>query len=100
MNNPVSDELQDAWRSDPRCVECGEAIGSAGDAALLVGPDRVAHRVRCFVPALLRANPLLKLLAAQPGAQEVNISPLIPLERRADASATELGRRAAGGGHG
>ena len=43
----VSDELLGAWGADARCAECGELIAKAENAALLVGPNRVAHRDRC-----------------------------------------------------
>jgi len=66
----VVDELADAWRSDPRCVECGRTVAAVSEAALLVGPNRVTHRDGCFIPALLRANPHLRMLAARPIAQE------------------------------
>jgi hypothetical protein len=75
----VSDELADAWRANARCAECGEPVREVSDAALLVGPNRVAHRDGCFVPALLRTNPMLKLLAARGTAQEVTIAPTTPL---------------------
>ena len=74
----ISDELLSAWRTDARCAECGGTVAAACDAALLVGPNRVVHRDRCFVPALLRANPLLKLLAARTPAQEVKNVPSVP----------------------
>lgn len=67
----ASDELLAAWERDPRCAECAATILSAEDAAFLVAAERVVHRVRCFVPALLRRHPSLRLLAAHPGAKEV-----------------------------
>ncbi len=92
----ISDELLSAWRSDARCAECGQPVAAASDAALLVGPNRVAHRDRCFVPALLRANPLLKLLAARKPAQEVTIAPSVP-PRSPDTPVARPERREAGG---
>jgi hypothetical protein len=35
-----------------------------------VGSNRVAHKERCFIPALIRGNPHLKLFMARRGAQE------------------------------
>ena len=92
----ISDEVVSAWRSDARCAECGGVVAAASDAALLVGPNRVVHRDRCFVPALLRANPLLKLLAARTPAQEVTITPPAPA-RSPDPSESRADRRAPGG---
>lgn len=66
----VGDELADAWRNDPRCAGCGRPVAAVSEAALLVGPNRVTHREGCFIPALLRANPHLRMLAARPIAQE------------------------------
>ncbi len=66
----VSDELAAAWRDDPSCAECGEPVRSVAEAALLVGSNRVTHRERCFVPALIRVHPQLKLLSARKGAEE------------------------------
>lgn len=74
----ISDELVSAWEADARCAECGKPVVAASDAALLVGPNRIAHRDRCFVPALLRAHPLLKRLAARTPAQEVTNAPSEP----------------------
>lgn len=65
----VSEELAAAWEADPRCVECGEAVQSVLEAALLVGLNRVAHKERCFIPALVRENPHLKLLTARGSAR-------------------------------
>jgi hypothetical protein len=76
----VSDELLAAWKADPRCAECGEPVRSALEAALLVGPNRVTHRERCFVPALVRRNPHLKLLTARLGAQEDTVPAKAPRE--------------------
>ncbi len=70
-----SDELLSAWTRDPLCVECGALVVSVADAALLVGPQRVAHRALCFVPALLRHYPYLRRLAAHEGAKEVRGAP-------------------------
>jgi hypothetical protein len=56
------DALRSAWEANPRCLECGESVRTMHDAALVVGPDRITHRDRCFVPALLRANPQLASL--------------------------------------
>ena len=92
----ISDELLGAWRSDARCAECGKPVAAASDAALLVGPNRVVHRDGCFVPALLRANPLLKLLAARRPAQEVTITPSDPADSR-DLSEPRATWRASGG---
>ena len=93
----ISDEIVTAWQSDARCAQCGNPVVLASDAALLVGPNRVVHRDRCFVPALLRANPLLKLLAARKPAQEVTTT------RPAAAGLPELtesrAERRAPGGH-
>ena len=89
----VSEELVDAWRANARCAECGELIEEVAEAALVVGPNRVAHREGCFVPALLRANPLLKLRGSRRGAKEVVISP------SGEAQASDA-KRAAGGGRG
>jgi len=61
--SPV-DELLTAWETDARCLECGRRIDTVTDAALLVGPMRVAHREGCFVPALLRLNPQLHLMSS------------------------------------
>jgi hypothetical protein len=63
-HRPVSphDALHAAWEANPHCLECGESVRTLRDAALVVGPDRVTHRDRCFVPALLRANPQLASL--------------------------------------
>jgi hypothetical protein len=66
----VSEELVAAWKADPRCAQCGEPVRSVLDAALLVGSNRVAHKERCFIPALIRGNPHLKLFTARQGAQE------------------------------
>ncbi|HJU65334.1 MAG TPA: hypothetical protein VJ596_06625 [Gemmatimonadaceae bacterium] len=66
-----SEEITNAWLANPRCVECGELVASVAESALLVGPGRVAHREWCFVPALIRLNPLLNQLAAQKRAKEV-----------------------------
>lgn len=66
----LSEELVAAWRADSRCAYCGETVRSALDAALLVGSNRVAHKERCFIPALIRGNPHLKLFTARQGAQE------------------------------
>ena len=66
----VSDELLAAWTADPRCVECGEPVRSVLDSALLVGADRVTHRERCFIPALVRRHPHLRLLTARLRAKE------------------------------
>ena len=74
----ISDELVSAWEADARCAECGKLVVAVSDAALLVGPNRIAHRDRCFVPALLRAHPLLKRLAARMPAQEVTNAPTEP----------------------
>jgi len=60
---PPVDELEQAWAADPRCVECGQLVASVGQAALLVGPMRVTHRDGCFIPALLRAHPQLRMLS-------------------------------------
>jgi hypothetical protein len=56
-------ELVERWRASPFCAECGEGIQTAEDAALIVTTKRVVHKNKCFIPALLRANPHLKLLA-------------------------------------
>jgi hypothetical protein len=66
----ISDELAAAWRDDSSCAECGEPVHSVAEAALLVGSNRVTHRERCFVPALIRVHPQLKLLSARKGAEE------------------------------
>lgn len=66
----VSEELAAAWEAEPRCAECGELVRSAFDAALLVGPNRVTHKERCFIPALIRGNPQLKLLTTRRSAKE------------------------------
>jgi hypothetical protein len=59
-------------------VECGDLVASVAESALLVGPGRIAHRQRCFVPALIRLHPLLNQLAAQKRAKEVQLrSPLL-----------------------
>jgi hypothetical protein len=92
----ISEELLGAWRSDACCAECGKQVAAAADAALLVGPNRVVHRDRCFVPALLRANPLLKILAARRSAQEVTITPQVPTGR-SDTSEPRAEPRAPGG---
>lgn len=68
----VSEELAAAWEAEPRCVECGEPVRSALEAALLVGLNRVTHRERCFVPALVRRHPHLRLLAARGSARETS----------------------------
>lgn len=64
--SPVApvDELLAAWETNPRCLECGRPVDSVTHAALLVGPLRVAHRDGCFVPALLRVNPQLRLMSS------------------------------------
>ena len=95
----VPDELADAWRANARCAECGEPVREVSDAALLVGPNRVAHRDGCFVPALLRTNPMLKLLAARTPAQEVTIPPTAPLVATPSADA-HARPRMRGGRHG
>ena len=66
----VSEELAAAWEANPRCAECGETVRSVLEAALLVGPNRVTHRERCFIPALVRGNPHLRLLATRQRAKE------------------------------
>lgn len=78
----VSEELAAAWEADPRCAECGEPVRSALEAALLVGPNRVTHKERCFIPALVRRNPHLKLLTARGSAQETNQEAGSPGEAR------------------
>jgi len=53
-----------------------------------VGSNRVAHKERCFIPALIRGNPHLKLSTARRGAQEGgtehDASPSAALERTLD----------------
>ena len=93
----LSEELVGAWRANARCAECGQLVRAVSDAALLVGPNRVAHRDGCFVPALLRANPMLKLLAARGTAQEVTIAPTAPL--RVGPNADSHGEERMRGGH-
>ena len=66
----VSEELAKAWEADPRCIECGDLVPSVLDAALLVGPNRVTHKERCFIPALVRGYPHLKLLTVRPRTKE------------------------------
>lgn len=66
----VSEELAAAWEANPRCTECGETVRSVLEAALLVGLNRVTHRERCFIPALVRGNPHLRLLATRQRAKE------------------------------
>jgi hypothetical protein len=66
----VSEELAKAWEADPRCAECGDPVPSVLDAALLVGPNRVTHKERCFIPALVRGYPHLKLLTVRPRTKE------------------------------
>ena len=66
----VSEELAKAWAADPRCVECGDLVPSVLDAALLVGPNRVTHKERCFIPALVRGHPHLKLLTVRQRTKE------------------------------
>jgi hypothetical protein len=66
-------------------VECGDLVASVADSALLVGSGRIAHRERCFVPALIRLHPLLNQLAARKRAKEVQRrSPV--MDARADDS--------------
>lgn len=85
-SNAPSEEIVRAWSADPRCVECGDVVASVAESALLVGPGRIAHRVRCFVPALIRLHPLLNQLAARKRAKEVQLrSPL--LDSRTDDGA-------------
>lgn len=79
----VSEELAAAWEADSRCAECGKPVRSALDAALLVGSNRVAHKERCFIPALVRGNPHLKLLTARGSAQETKQRNESPGEARA-----------------
>jgi hypothetical protein len=66
----VSEELAKAWEADPRCAECGDPVPSVLDAALLVGPNRVTHKERCFIPALVRGHPHLKLLTVRQRTKE------------------------------
>ena len=66
----VSEELAKAWEADPRCAECGDPVPSVLEAALLVGPNRVTHKERCFIPALVRRHPHLKLLTVRPRTKE------------------------------
>jgi hypothetical protein len=66
----VSEELAKAWEADPRCAECGDPVPSVLDAALLVGPNRVTHKERCFIPALVRGYPHLKLLTVRQRTKE------------------------------
>src|SRR5918911_3563188 len=66
----VSEELAKAWEADPRCAECGDLVPSVLDAALLVGPNRVTHKERCFIPALVRGYPHLKLLTVRQRTKE------------------------------
>src|SRR5918912_3783265 len=66
----VSEELTKAWETDPRCAECGDPVPSVLDAALLVGPNRVTHKARCFIPALVRGHPHLTLLTVRKGTME------------------------------
>src|SRR5918912_2190361 len=66
----VSEELAKAWETDPRCAECGDLVPSVLDAALLVGPNRVTHKERCFIPALVRGNPHLKLITVRSRTSE------------------------------
>jgi hypothetical protein len=68
----VSEELAAAWEADPRCAECGDPVRSVLEAALLVGPNRVTHKERCFIPALVRGNPHLKLLTVRKRTEEVS----------------------------
>ena len=71
----VSEELAKAWEADPRCAECGDPVPSVLDAALLVGPNRVTHKERCFIPALVRGYPHLKLLTVRPSTKEGTTKP-------------------------
>jgi hypothetical protein len=71
----VSEELAAAWEAEPRCAECGELVRSALEAALVVGTNRVTHRERCFIPALIRKHPQLKLLGARERAKEGATTP-------------------------
>ena len=88
----VPEEIQAAWERDRRCAHCGEPLAWAADAALLIATQRITHRLRCFVPALLRQHPYLRLLSAHPGAEEVrNASP--------DRSGDRVERHAARTGH-
>jgi hypothetical protein len=66
----VSEELAKAWEADPRCAECGDPVPSVLEAALLVGPNRVTHKERCFIPALVRGHPHLRLLTVRQGTKE------------------------------
>ena len=66
----VSEELTKAWEADPHCAECGDPVPSVLDAALLVGPNRVTHKERCFIPALVRGHPHLKLLTVRQRTKE------------------------------
>ena len=66
----VSEELAKAWEADPRCAECGDPVPSVLEAALLVGPNRVTHKERCFIPALVRGHPHLKLLTVRQRTRE------------------------------
>jgi hypothetical protein len=91
----VSEELAAAWEADPRCAECGDPVPSVLDAALLVGPNRVTHKERCFIPALVRGHPHLKLLTVRQSTKEETTRETyagpaaeLPLAR-ADASARE-----------
>jgi hypothetical protein len=80
----VSEELAAAWEAEPRCTECGEPVRSALEAALLVGSNRVAHRERCFIPALVRRHPHLRLLAVRKGAQEGHTTRSVPVSDAMD----------------
>ena len=91
----VSEELAAAWEADPRCVECGDLVPSVLDAALLAGPNRVTHKERCFIPALVRGHPHLKLLTVRQSTKEettrethAGAAAKLPLAR-ADATAQE-----------
>ena len=70
----VSEELAKAWEADPRCAECGDPVPSVLEAALLVGPNRVTHKERCFIPALVRRHPHLKLLTVRQRTKEESAS--------------------------
>jgi hypothetical protein len=51
-----------AWRDNPICIECGKPVQNAENCGLVTLADathRVAHRTRCFVRALLGANPTI-----------------------------------------
>jgi len=88
----AADELQSAWETNPRCLECGQLIASVGQAALLVGAMRVTHRHGCFIPALLRAHPQLRLLSPACEASAHRGVQVIPRHDVRDLPPTSLSR--------